>query len=358
MRIAHLTTTPQVGPASALIERFPMLGRIPEEQRAEGHQVALFCRSNLRGRESRRGLTLGTVAASNRLAAALALAEEVAAFSAEVVHLHGITVSSCLTASVLRARLPGLVIALQDQAFHWPPSATGRLIVHLGLSCADIAFFAVRSQAAELVRRGALRSEQVVELPGGSTDFVAVPQALARKRTGLRGDPLYLWVGRLVPVKGPLVAMKALAEVLAQRPNARLALVYGDAELHGEVMAALGGVAGQVTDLGRVPHVELPDLYSSADVFVLASERESWCSALLEAMACGATPVASAIDANLPIIGSLGRSFPVGDGAALVEALQGPRQPRAKVRRHFAEHHTFAALARQSVAAYQVALHR
>ena len=346
MRIAHLTITPAVGVASILVERWPMLGRIPEEQHRAGHDVALLCRSDRRARELWRGVELHTVPGVLRLSACLALVDEVAAFGAEVVHLHGITANTCLMASLLRARLPRLVIALQDQAFHWPPSFGGRVAVHLGLACADLVFFAVRSQADGLVASGALRPAQVVELAGGSTDFTAIAQAEARRRTGLRGDPLYLWVGRLVPVKDPLTAARGLAEALARQPKARLALVYGDAALHAEVR------------LGLVPHGKLPAIYASADVFVLASERESWCSALLEALACGASPVVSDIPANRAITGSVGCHFPVGDSRALLEALLTPPSPRRDARFRFHEHLTFGHLARQSLAAYQSVLER
>jgi hypothetical protein len=352
MRIAHILSEPSTGEVGALAARYPILELFPAAQAALGHEVTLLCRSNRPSAAERSGVQMESVAGTNRLSASLALLEAAARRGAEVLHLHGITARSGLVASLARARLPRVHVAMQDQAFHWPRRWPGRALVRAGLAACHTAFFAARELAEPLLESGALRTEQLVDLPGGSSDLARLPRAEARVRTGLRGDPLYLWVARLAPVKDPLTAMRALREVLEANPRARLALAYGDDALLSEVRSALEPVREQVDFLGRVPHPELAAVYSAADVFVSSSLREAMGFALVEAMSCGVSPVVSAVPGCMATIGPVGRSFPVGAVAALRAALEAPPTPRAEVLRHYEERLSYTAIARAAVAAY------
>jgi teichuronic acid biosynthesis glycosyltransferase TuaC len=112
-----------------------------------------------------------------------------------------------------------------------------------------------------------------------------------RARLGLKGCTL-LSIGNLIESKGHHLAIKALLAF----PEAFL-MIAGE----GPERPALSrlvrrlGLADRVRFLGRVPHEQLPDIYTAADALVLASSREGWPNVLLEAMACGTPVVASAI---------------------------------------------------------------
>jgi len=54
--------------------------------------------------------------------------------------------------------------------------------------------------------------------------------------------------------------------------------------------------------LGAVEHDALPEVYSAADVSVLASSREGWPNVVLESMACGTPVVATAVHGTPEII--------------------------------------------------------
>lgn len=120
--------------------------------------------------------------------------------------------------------------------------------------------------------------------------FRPCERAGARLAYGIDGAaPVLLSVGHLIPRKGHAIVVEALAQL----PEARL-LIAGDGPERGalEQRARKLGVAARVRFLGRVAHETLAELYSAADVLVLASSREGWANVLLEAMACG-TPVAA-----------------------------------------------------------------
>ena len=69
-------------------------------------------------------------------------------------------------------------------------------------------------------------------------------------------------------------------------------------------LAARLGVAERVRMLGRVAHDKLHEIYSAADVSILASEREGWPNVLLESLACGTPVVATDVGGVSEIVTS------------------------------------------------------
>jgi D-inositol-3-phosphate glycosyltransferase len=123
----------------------------------------------------------------------------------------------------------------------------------------------------------------------------------ARAALGLPMDgPLLLFVGRIQPLKGVEVAVRALASLAEDRPDARLAIVGGPSGPRGDV--ELDRMMGLVDELGlsdRVvfvpprPHELLSTYYRAADVCLVPSRSESFGLVALEAAACGTPVVAS-----------------------------------------------------------------
>jgi teichuronic acid biosynthesis glycosyltransferase TuaC len=103
-------------------------------------------------------------------------------------------------------------------------------------------------------------------------------------------SPLAVSVGNLVPLKGHDLAISTLPQI----PALNLWIVgEGPERSRLEALARNLGVARRVSFLGVVAHERMPEVYSAADVLILASEREGWPNVLLEAMACGARVVAT-----------------------------------------------------------------
>jgi D-inositol-3-phosphate glycosyltransferase len=120
----------------------------------------------------------------------------------------------------------------------------------------------------------------------------------AKERMGLDpGVPVLLFVGRIEPLKGIDVLIRAAAQL---EGRFQLLVVGGDAKdarrkRELEKLAREIGVAGRVAFADAVPHEDLPGVYNAADVCVMPSYYESFGLVALEAMACGVPVVASRV---------------------------------------------------------------
>jgi D-inositol-3-phosphate glycosyltransferase len=127
-----------------------------------------------------------------------------------------------------------------------------------------------------------------------------------RRRLGLPADAVVLvFAGRIQPLKGPDVVLRAAASLLRMRPGlaSRLVVVIVGGPSGSEVgapgrLAALAGslgIAGCVRFEPPCPQRELADWYRAADVVLVPSHSESFGLVALEAQACGTPVVAAAV---------------------------------------------------------------
>ena len=133
----------------------------------------------------------------------------------------------------------------------------------------------------------------------------------AKARIGLGEERTLLFVGRIEPLKGLELLIRATAELGGAAP-VRLMVIGGGREGDPEVerMRALVndlGIEESVDFVGRMDHEELPFYYNAADVCVVPSFYESFGLAALESMACG-TPVVATRVGGLSTIVEHGRT--------------------------------------------------
>ncbi|HTX59764.1 MAG TPA: glycosyltransferase [Verrucomicrobiae bacterium] len=127
-----------------------------------------------------------------------------------------------------------------------------------------------------------------------------------RERIGVRpGERLILCVCRLAKEKNVGLLLEALA--LAADPSLRL-IVAGDgpAREELELQARALGVASQAVFLGVVAREQLPDLYASAEAFVMPSTTETQGLVQAEALAAGALVIAADAPQNREVLGGAG----------------------------------------------------
>ncbi|WP_157599010.1 glycosyltransferase family 4 protein [Rhodanobacter sp. Root561] len=274
--------------------------------------------------------------------------------------LHGHSLGFAEDAFAIAQCLPRLPIILQDHADRpprwWRRSPWRRWYAAL----AGVAFTA--PELARPFTRAGLFGPHThhFAIPESSSRFSVGSRADARTQTGLRGDPCVLWVGRLNPGKDPLSVLDGVSLAARQRPGLQLWCAFGSAPLLGEVQARVARdpqLAGRVHLLGTVAHAQVEGLMRAADLFVSGSRAESCGYAVLEALACGVTPVVTDIPSFRALLGGsgVGHLWPCGDAAQLAQALVAAAASRpspAQVRAHFDAALSFAAVGRQWAEAY------
>jgi glycosyltransferase involved in cell wall biosynthesis len=136
----------------------------------------------------------------------------------------------------------------------------------------------------------------------------------------------YLHVGSLNPVKD----QATLLRLVARLPSATLDIV-GDGPLRGELegLARALGIADRVIFHGAVEHDRLPGFYQEARLLLMTSRHEAFCMAAIEALACGAGVIGTAVGV-LPEVGS---TAPVGDVDALQELVIGRTRKHGEMQR-------------------------
>ena len=154
--------------------------------------------------------------------------------------------------------------------------------------------------------------------PAREGERAAPPPDPAWPATG----PVVITVGRLVPAKGLDTLIDAWARLAREHPGARLLLV-GEGPLRPEIAAraASSGIGDRVVLLGA--RADVPELLRRADIYVSASRTEGMSNALLEALGSGLPVVATRTGSAPDVVvdGDCGWLVPVGDAAALAEAL-------------------------------------
>lgn len=263
---------------------------------------------------------------------------EIRRFAPDVIHSHGsrmdllhfptarwlrIPIATTLHGSSMRGGLAGLSERVRGVLLKWFDAVV-----------------AVSSPIArELVERG-LSPDRIHLIPNSpGTTVVSLPRQDARDQLGLgeSGAPVIGWVGRLIPVKGGEVFLRALAGLSGETWTASM---IGDGPERGvlERLAHELGIGERVRFHGSVP--DAAKNQSAFDLFVLSSHSEGIPMVVFEAVAAGTPIVASAVGGIPDVLSDReAHLVPAGDVEALAGAiraslndLEGARERAARAR--------------------------
>jgi len=232
---------------------------------ARGHVVerAVLDRRG-RGKQKYLALSAATLQAARR-------------FRPDVVYAHFLVPTGLIGALAGRAPLVVTAHGRDVRNIGWRP----------GIGAATR--YVVRRAAAVIAVSDYLRRELETKIPAarGKTEVIDSGVDLQRfeVRPAPAGDPRYLCIGSLIERKNVL----RLADAFAGLERGTLAFV-GD----GPLRSRLEG-RPRVELVGQVPHEEIPAQIAAAHVVCQPSLIEPFGQALLEAMACGRTVVATRI---------------------------------------------------------------
>ena len=328
--VVVMPPTTDLDPASAL-ELWPTFTKALEALRATGEVDPIgCCRTTTEAAVVERNSVAYYFEADDR-----DLAKRVADLRPAVVHIHGLGFSRLLVA-IRHAVGRGVPILLQHHGELPPTQARSRLVRRLTRHMVDgYLFTGAQGQAAPFRRAGVIRRTapvyEVLESASHLETDIAPPQSVVAGPE-LGGRPCVLWVGRLIPSKDPLCAVRAVASARWRNGDAELHMLATDRSMEPDVreLVATLGLADVVHLHPRVEHTEMAGWYRRADVYLSTSHHEGSNYSLIEALGFGCFPVVTDIASHAAIVKELARMFPLGDpetaGALIAMAPENSRQ--------------------------------
>lgn len=175
------------------------------------------------------------------------------------------------------------------------------------------------STREDLARRGMDRG-LIEVIPNGMDLGALVPPADGARYP----EPTVVYLGRLKRYKGVDLILRAVARLRAEGVSVRCLIGgKGDYERELQALAARLELGDAVRFLGFVSEAEKKEMFQRAWVHALASPKEGWGIANLEAAACGTATVASDAPGlrDSVVDGETGLLVPHGDVPALAAAL-------------------------------------
>lgn len=333
---------------------------------ARGHRVLLCCPRSaaLHDRASRAGIACQALTLRSGLdfPSAVRLARLVRNAAFDLVHAHDPQSHSIARAAQGMSREPSLHANLfvTHYALDEDAGALGRLqygatgVHHIVSS---------RHVRDGLVRRGVDAARIAVVPNGVDVDRLAkTPESPPVDPWELRSRGLRVVgsVGRLAREKNPALLVQAFALLRQQLPNVHLLLV-GDGPLAASLRKRARdlGIGDAVTFATDVD--DLSVVYAALDVFVLSSDIEALCAAMLDAMAAGVPVVSTAAAGVLTLVrhGTSALVVPPRDAGSLAQAmalvLRQPDLAAQLVRggRDVAEQHSVDKMVEATLGAYR-----
>jgi glycosyltransferase involved in cell wall biosynthesis len=240
---------------------------------------------------------------------------------------YGISTAQLCWANIRYSRLPFGFYSCQNIRKNYPPPF-GWLETMVYRS-SRFAFPITKAVAEVLRSKGYTGDLTVCPLPFDPKLYHPRSEADYPSRLRKNGSEVLIgYVGRIVEAKG----LRTLVEALDLLPRAgwKLAVVgAGPFESEFGELIRSKGLAGQVLQIGFVPHEETPRYLAAFDLLVLPSEtqpnwKEQFGRVIVEALACGVPVIGSDSGEipNLVLSSGGGIVFPERNAAAFADRLK------------------------------------
>jgi len=160
---------------------------------------------------------------------------------------------------------------------------------------------------------------KIIFIPNGVSSKEKAPPSDALDKFGLTPGAYLLFVGRIVPEKGPHYLITAFKEAGLETD---LAIVGKPSFTHSYLRYLRKISPPRVKFLGEVRGESLHALYAYASLFVLPSDVEGCPLSLLEALSWGTPVLTSDIPECREIVREIGHTFPGGDRKELRKKIE------------------------------------
>lgn len=264
-----------------------------------------------------------------------------------VIHQHGLNKAQPLLAIGKWAQKNDVPFIVQDHGGGMPQNRFRRHNFKKALSCASAVVFGDVEAGTKWLDAGILAKHQLVSMFAASSTFKPANETkriAIREKLGMRGSPIFGWVGHLDENKDPLTILRAFSFIINSRPESQLYFHFQKDQLLQacqQIVESCAQLKGRVHFLGARAHADLEEFYQGIDYFVQGSHHEAYGFSVAEAMATGAIPIVTSIPSFRLLCrnGEIGYSFEPGDVDNLTAILNSlPTRPDEAERRRVAEH--------------------
>jgi glycosyltransferase involved in cell wall biosynthesis len=199
-----------------------------------------------------------------------------------------------------------------------------RVFQRIANSCIDGYLFTAYGNAEKWMEQGLVSREKCYEVLEASTFMKKKDKSESRAKLGIADIDMFLWVGRLEKNKDPMTVLSGFEQYLKLNSTALLYMIYQENDLLKDVQILVANselLKRAVRLVGRIDHADLDSWFSAADYFISGSHKEGSGYALIEAIACGCTPIVTDIPSFRKITGGHGYLYEPGNPESLCDVL-------------------------------------
>ncbi|MFQ4146222.1 glycosyltransferase [Chlorogloeopsis sp. ULAP02] len=218
-----------------------------------------------------------------------------------------------------------LVEPEQEPRPGWYQAMSRRIL--LGLQSCAVVFYSTAEVRKQIERYQLVEASRLVHAPLGiASEFSMTPGNAGITDQNILEQigaaPFLLHVGSCIPRKRIDILLEVFAQVRAIHPELRLVKVSGEWTQSQQQHIAQLNLGESIIHLQGLQRSTIATLYQKAVVVLLTSEAEGFGLPLIEALACGASVVASDIPVLREVGGKAAVYCPIGDMSAWVKTIE------------------------------------